>query len=298
MTTGLEIVDALLDDIEREANGRPFIGTHVAAAVRASEYRYLWRPLLERYKELTSGSSGAAALPTHVYCDLSCTVITKKVMMVDMDYLYEVEEEKEEEITQLREAHMVMARKYLVKMIKCIYECVHGRPPNDVDIANAVVLLYAELYAEAFDPATVREHYVFALVQNWFSAHVARSVIGDGTYKNVAPGGPFLHCSHAYWLWLHLTAAKVRYSAQDLVTVVYALDTVVYCSSCRTHFLKLKSEYFVSTRDRGVAGCFSRHPNDTLLFHMHNRVNALTGHADMDVAILADYRHFWTSTKE
>lgn len=290
MANGLEIVDGLLDVIEGGENGAPFIGPVVSAAVHKSRYRYLWRPLIERYGEMSTGDGALRA--AQLYCDIACTVITKKVMMVDMDYLYESRPDEDEEITRLREAHTVMARRYLVKMLNCIYECVHGRPPNGVDTTNAVLLLYAEVYAEAFDPVTVREHDVFALVQKWFGAYVKRPAIGE-SYRDVAPGGPFLHCSHVYWLWLHLTAARVRYGAQDLVTVVYALDTIVYCNACRTHLLELIPEYFVNATENGLADCFCRHPNDMLLFHVHNRVNATTGSPVMDEAVLDDYRRFW-----
>lgn len=285
------MVDALLDDIDRDGKSA-FIGNHVANAVRKSEHRYLWRPLLERYKELTAAVDGAL-FPTHVYCDIACTLITKKILIIDLDYVYETRPDEEEDIKRLREAHMAMARRYLVKMLTCIYECVHGRPPNGVDVTNAVVLLYAEVYAEAFDPVAVREHTVFALVQNWFAKYVMKPVLG-GKFCNVAPGGPFLNCSHVYWLWLHLTAAKAQYSAQDLLTVIYALDTVVYCNACKVHFLKLKPDFFVYVNDNGgLTDCFCPYSNDVLLFKMHNRVNALTGVADMDEAVLSDYRRFW-----
>lgn len=292
VTRGSRIVDALLDDIERGGNG-PFFGPHVAAAVRESKYRYLWRPLIERYKELATVASDGVTMRKQIYGDLACTLITKKVLIVDMDYLYESGPDEEQDVTRLREAHMIMARRYLMKMLNCVYECLHGRPCNGVDVTNAAVLLYAEVYAEAFDPVSVREPTVFELVQRWFGAHVMLPVVGE-TYRNVAPGGPFLHCSHAYWLWLHLTAAKVSHNARDLLTVIYALDTVVYCDACRMHFLQLKTDFFVDVRENdGLTDCYCRYTNDTLLFKLHNRVNAAVGHADADETVLSDYRDFW-----
>lgn len=296
MTTSLDIVDSLLDVIERDAD-RPFIGPRVAAAVRESKHRYLWLPLIDRYRELIGGKAAATTLPTHIYCDIACTLITKKVMMVDLDFLYETSADEEEDITSLREAHMVVAKRYLVKMLTCIYECVHGQLPNSVDVTNAVVLLYAELYAEAFDPVTILESSVFAIVQNWFSTHVERPTLCE-TYFNVAPGGPFLHCSHAYWLWLHLTAAKVQQSQSDLVTVIYALDSITYCNTCKVHLLELIPEFFVHTREHGLTDCYCRYPNDMALFHIHNRVNASTGSPNMDVSVLSDYERFWNWGKK
>lgn len=294
MMTGLETVDGLLNDIERKG-GDTFIAPHVSASVRRSKYRYVWLPLIERYKELMAVNK--RLLPSHIYCDMACTLITKKVMIVDLNYLYESSSNEEEDITRLREVHIVMARRYLAKMLTCVYECVHGSPPNSVDVTNAVVLLYAELYAEAFDPINVREETVFEIVQKWLGAHVEKPVLAQ-SYRNVAPGYPFLHSSHVYWLWLHLTAAKIRYSAEDLTTVIYALDTIVHCNTCRIHFLELVPDFFVSVQDHGIIEVFSRHPNDLLLFHMHNRVNALTGCADMDISVLSEYVQFWKSAEE
>lgn len=282
-------LNALLDALEQDPNGNgPFVGYAVSEAVRRAKYPYAWRPLIERYIQLVGENKKSANV--RLYCDLMCTVVSKKLFMTDMFYVYDRDgRSRAENEKSFREAHTAVATMYLAKMISCACECIHGRAPASEDAVRIASLLYAELYAAAFDTSDVREQDVFRLVQEWFCRHVSR----DKQFRpvNVAPGFPFLLCSHVYWLWLHLTAGGVRHCKQDLLTIVYALDTIVYCDECRTHFLNHRPEFFVDDRDGG--GCFCRVPNDELLLRVHNATNALTGRHDMDGAILKEYEMFW-----
>lgn len=298
-TVAVELLNGLLE----RCNGT-FVGREVTNAIRRAKYPIVWRPLIERYVDLVvEAESGytypgphalEGTLPTHtsVYCDMVCTVVTKKIMMVDIFYLYDPTPDENDEEKRLREVHMLTATTYLVRLLTCVYECVYGRLPDKVAISKAASLLYAEVYAEAFDVARVREGDIFRLVENWFRVHVLESET-DRRFKNVAPGIPFLLCSHVYWLWLHLTAAKVRHSAQDLLTVVYALDMIVYCEDCKRHFLEHRSEFFYDDQNGGTNDCVCRLDNAELLFKLHNRVNAQCGTPQMDVTVLSDYRGFW-----
>lgn len=288
-----------------------FIGPQVTNAIRRCKYPSAWRPLISRYVDLVGDNGDGLSWPLppgvrpdrppaepaalHVYCDMVCTVITKKIMMVDVFYLYEPAWDENEDEKRLREVHTLTATKYLVKMLNCVYECVHGRLPDVLDVTEAASMLYADVYAEAFDPATVDEKDVFGLVEHWFRVRVLKHGAGR-SFTNVAPGIPFLLCSHVYWLWLHLTAARVRHSAPDLVTVVYALDTIIYCGDCRHHFVEHRTEYFSDGRTRrgdSFGLCTSRLGNAELLFHLHNRVNVQTGSPVMDESVLAEYLTFW-----
>lgn len=280
-----------LDVLER-VNGT-FVGRLVVNAVRNAKYPVVWQPLVDRYSKMVAikrepGNS------IDLYCDLACTLITKKVMMADIVYLYKwgVEEAPEsEEFVQLCEVHMITATKYLAKLLNCVYECVHGRLPDNAMRAAAV--LYARLYGEAFDPESLWEFKVFDLVEKWFEEYVTRPRHVD-SFLNVAPGPPFLVYSHVYWLWLHMTAARVRLSDPDLVTIVYALDTIIPCDECRKHFLEIRSDFFTDYRDGGdLTTCASEYGNAELLFHLHNRVNASTGSAEMDPAVLKEYEDYW-----
>lgn len=282
-----------MESLDSNGSG-PFIGKHVSDTVRKAKYPVVWRPLIEVYASLKAPESAL-----QLYCSLCCTVITKKVMMVDMFYLYEPPSDNESDGTlnedrDLREAHMITATRYLVKMLNCMHESIHGRLPNAVDAVNAASMLYAELYAEAFDIATVRERDVFDLVQRWFQTNVVlRSPESHAHFQNVAPGVPFLFSSHVYWLWLHLTAARVHHGAPDLLTVIYAMDTIVYCDECKKHFLQLRTEFFFDRRDGGVNNTYCRLTNAELLFAIHNKVNSKTGSPEMDRSVLSEYKGFW-----
>lgn len=290
----LPTLDGLLD--ASQAKNGPFVGHHVAAGVKRTKYPVVWRPLIERYTELLDFERFA----TYLYCDMSCTVITKKIMMVDMFYLYDSQKSDDvvntdNEWKRLRKAHMIMATKYLVKMLTCIYECVRGILPNRVDIMNASTLLYAEIYSEAFDPTAVNERAIFSIVEKWFCDNVLKPEY-IASYRNVAPGIPFLFCSHVYWLWLHLTAVRAKRSADDLLTVIYALDTIVYCQECKEHYLQIRSEFFSDSWDNsGEPTCTSCYDNAELLYRLHNRVNVQTETDEIDLAVLGEYETFWKS---
>ncbi|KAG8270307.1 hypothetical protein J6590_097971 [Homalodisca vitripennis] len=283
MTTPWELSD-LIDE------KWSFIGPRVTEAVRSTKSASVWRPVIERYNELSGENRLTVA--SRLYCDLSCTVVTKKVMMVDMSYLYDpVYEESQgvdEEALLLREAHMTTATSYLVKMFTCMYECVHGRSPRIGDAYDAAAILYADLYAESFDVTGVMEEHVFSVVRKWFCAHIFQT-------RDCAPGIPFMFCGHVYWLWLHLTAARVKSSSRDLLTVIYALDTMVYCDVCKKHFVDIRSEFFLDRWDEDTRQrhCYCRLSNAEVLLHLHNRVNARTGSDEMDAGVLSEYAAFW-----
>jgi len=290
-------INTLLDIIERKPNHGPFVGRQVADAIRRAKYPYIWLPLIKRYVELLDQNSTTAKMS--LYCDLACTIITKKVLMVDIFYLYrptDSDAEESDTFEDLREAHMITATKYLICMLTCIYECLHGRLPNKVDITRAAKLLYAELYAEAFDVASVQERDIFRCVEKWFFANLFRS---ERVYSsvNVAPGIPFLFCSHVYWFWLHLTAARIQHESQELVTVIYALDMIVYCEDCKRHFIEFRNQLFVTTSDELTGqeiGIIAVYPeNDEVLFHLHNKVNSETESPDMNVDVLSEYKDYW-----
>lgn len=277
-----------MDGLEQDPNGKgPFIGQRVSAAIRRAKYPVVWQPLIERYIQLIGQNKLMANM--HLYCDMACTVITKKIMMVDIFYLYDSEiiEDK-----KLRAAHMKVATKYLEKIITCIYECVYERMPLKSHVLEAASLLYAELYSEAFDIENLKERDIFHLVKTWFCRKVL-GVESECTFQNVAPGVPFLMCSHVYWLWLHLTAARVRLSAQDLLTVVYALDMIVYCNECAKHFLEHRSEFFFNSESDGYNNCYSRLNNSELLFELHKKIGVQSGSPEIDSRVLSEYNDFW-----
>lgn len=284
----LQELNALLDGLEQDPNGKgPFIGQRVSAAIRQAKYPLVWQPLIERYIQLIGQNKTKANV--HLYCDMACTIITKKILMVDIFYLYDSQiiEDKE-----LRVAHMKTAAKYLEKMITCIYECVYERMPLKAFIVDAASVLYAELYSEAFDIEYVEERDIFHLVKKWFCRKVL-GMEGDCTFHNVAPGVPFLMCSHVYWLWLHLTAARVRLSAQDLLTVIYALDMIVYCNECAQHFLEHRSEFFFNSDSDGNHICYSRLNNCELLFELHKKISIQSASSEIDSKVLSEYNDFW-----
>lgn len=290
----LNDLNRLLDAVER-SSGSCFVGTRVSDAIRNATYPIWWRSCIERYIKLI-GEEGCdeklCVANLSLYCDLACTVITKKIMMVDIFYMYDPPVPEPVETTRLREIHMVVAKKYLAKMITCIYECVCGQIPVVSDMERAATILYAHIYSEAFDVASVDEKEVFQLVQKWFCASLLPPDIKVVPPHNVAPGIPFLSCGHVYWLWLHLTAARVQYSTQALRTVIYALDMIVYCEECKRHFLKHRKEFFFDNAD----GCLAKHDNPELLFHLHNRVNVQTAATPKDISILLEYKGFWEKT--
>lgn len=286
-------LNELLDALERGANGHgTFVGRLVTTAVRNAKYPVAWRSLVERFSKMFTKREPGYSVD--LYCDLSCTLITKKIMMADMVYLYRwgADDNPENEgFLQLCEAHMITATKYLAKLLNCVYECVHGRLPENS--TRAATVLYARIYAEAFDPESLWESKVFDLVEIWFKEYVTRPKVVE-SFWNVSPGPPFLVYSHVYWLWLHLTAARARFSGPDLVTIVYALDTIISCDGCRKHYLEIRSDFFTDHRVAGDLTCTSEYGNAELLFHLHNRVNASTGSTEMDPAVLKEYEDYWT----
>ena len=304
----LHEINTLLDTLEEDPNCGPFIGRRVSDAIRRAKYPPVWRPLIQRYVELLRENKSTANVS--LYCDIACTIITKKIFMVDILYLYKHQpddgrmEEEYDGMEGLREAHMITATKYLVNMLMCIYECLYRRPANRSDISRAATMLYAELYAEAFVVSTTRETDIFRVVQKWFhsTSVFEKAVSPVVSICNVAPGIPFLACSHVYWLWLHLTAAQVQHACQELLTVIYALDMIVYCEDCKRHFIEFRGEIFQSKFDDRTGleiGTFSVCPtNAETVYSLHSKVNNKIGAANVDMSVLSDYKRFWEGTVE
>lgn len=304
--------------------GEYFVGPNVHREVARCNNPDAWEETLQRYVELAkTGVAGDAAIAySQFYLDLCVTVLTRKIVTVDIHHIVGADVPRQnKETSDMRIIHAIMFKKTLARVLVCACECLLGRLPPDDGVTNLTSILYdrvkymlkerfykndedGKYYArERLDLTAI----VHSLVRNWLIDEVLPKLSIQGTRnddaialadvlrntKMLSSNMSFFAVSHCYWLWLHLTAAglQTKTAQTDFLTMFYAFDLFVYCPQCSAHFVQHRTALY--TRQPYTVSVRTSHTAQSIVYDMHNVVNRETGKDVLSPVVMTDYVGYW-----
>jgi hypothetical protein len=121
----------------------------VHSEVFRCKYPDAWMETLQRYAELAV--EGGASLYAQFYLDLCVTVLTKRIIAVDIHHIVgggggggsgsdDAAAGQSKESTDMRVIHAIMFKMSLSRMLHCVSECLLGCSPPDDDTTTAVAM--------------------------------------------------------------------------------------------------------------------------------------------------------------
>lgn len=310
-------VHTLLDNLSR--SGEPFIGHSVHKDVRNCKYPSAWIDTLRRYTQLSGPS-----LYVQFYLDLSVTVLTKRIIAIDIHRIVGGHDVKKgSPLSDMHVIHAIMFKMSVSRMLACICECVLKSPP----LTNGVMTEQAtKLYARI--DSMLKENFyknkengkyyasqktdisktIHDIVDDWLLyealPNVVSAVNSQNDQKIAVPGGlkttcllstdlSFFGVSHCYWLWLHLTSAGIQTmrTEKDFLTMFYAFDMFVFCSQCSSHFIKHRSAFY--KRIPYTVHVTTNYSAPEIVHGMHNLVNRETGKELLSRDVMMEYKGYW-----
>lgn len=313
-------VNNLLDGLE--VSGEKFIGPTVHNDVRKCKYPGAWIDTLRRYVQLSSDAANASLCYVQFYLDLSVTILTKRIMAVDIHRIVGADDDEQSPHTSdMRIIHSIMFNMSVSRMLACICECVLKCSPLAKGIAaEQTTKLYRRLDSilkkQLYKNPQNGNYYprdkidisksIHDAVDDWLLREAFTDILrtaNDGKDATVPEGLiktrvlsndlTFFGVSHCYWLWLHLTAAGIRTMKTecDFLEMFYAFDLFVFCEHCSSNFVQHRSAFY--ERDPYTVSVRTTYTASEIVFRMHNVVNREAGKELLPNDVMSDYIGYW-----
>lgn len=290
---------------------------------KRSRFPHTVEPFVHRYNELVIDDNSCDVYTSHrrLYTDLLMTVLNAQLRYTDfhvIDGPAKPEYYATDEYAGLRTAHVIVAKSAVHKLLRCSLEAMYGATFDDLSLQKSVRDLYDNLLPSFIADNVVTDPVdgtrskrvptldvaaaVTSIARQWLRQAIAVACPTAVSHlpEPIGDEPSFLGNGHIYWLWLHMTAARVDRTAVDFASLLYKFDFLLYCGHCSEHFRDNVGPFFRRDTDGGVYTDYS--PRE-LVYSLHllvSRRNATTAgrpthEAHVDRAILDDYNDFWSA---